>query len=127
MMKTWMVAGVVVALVWLGANGSRAQSDPGQSPSATDAAPAQPSPSDRQARGAKVRAACQADIQKFCPDAGPGRETFQCIRQHQDDLSDSCKTALASMRSQWHGRPGDGAAGGAPPPDGAAPPPAPPN
>ncbi len=59
-------------------------------------------------RGAKVREACKADIQKFCADAEAGRPTFQCMRQHQDDLSDGCKSAMASMRGQWRGHPPQG-------------------
>lgn len=49
--------------------------------------------------GGGVRAACQADIQKFCPDAkpGPGGTLRACIRDHQAQLSDGCKSALMAM------------------------------
>jgi len=49
--------------------------------------------------GGGARAACQADIQKFCPDAkpGPGGTLRACIREHQAQLSDGCKTAIAAM------------------------------
>jgi hypothetical protein len=50
---------------------------------------------------AAVRAACGADIQKYCPDAkpGPGGGMRDCIMKNHDSFSDSCKTALAQMRS----------------------------
>jgi len=49
--------------------------------------------------GADARAACRADIQKFCPDAkpGPGGTLRACIREHQAQLSDGCKAAIAAM------------------------------
>jgi hypothetical protein len=42
------------------------------------------------------RAACSADLEKFCRDA-PQRQGggFACLRQHKDELSDVCKAALA--------------------------------
>ena len=51
--------------------------------------------------GGGVRAACQADFQKLCPDAkpGPGGTLRACIRDHQAQLSDGCKSALAAMRA----------------------------
>ena len=59
---------------------------------------------------AGARAACQADIQKFCPDAkpGPGGTLRACIRDHQAQLSDGCKAAIAAMiaaRQAAGGRP----------------------
>lgn len=61
--------------------------------------------------GANVRAACQADIQKLCPDAKPGPSggMRECIRDHRAQLSDGCKSALAAMRAARQ------AAGGADP------------
>jgi hypothetical protein len=51
-------------------------------------------------RGA-IRAACGADFQKYCPDAkpGPGGGLRDCIMKNRDSFSDSCKAALAQMRS----------------------------
>jgi hypothetical protein len=37
---------------------------------------------------------CKADREKLCKDAPPGRGVFQCLRQHESELSDACKTAL---------------------------------
>ncbi len=46
---------------------------------------------------AAVRQACAADMQKFCPDkTGPDRR--QCMADHSADLSDGCKSAIASMQ-----------------------------
>lgn len=52
-----------------------------------------------QPAGGGARAACQADIQKFCPAAtpGPGGTLRACIRDHQAQLSDACKSAIAAM------------------------------
>jgi len=43
-----------------------------------------------------VRAACQADGEKLCPDK-QGRERFQCMREKQDQLSQPCKDAMAQL------------------------------
>lgn len=93
-MKYGMLAVVALSLAAFTYGVGRAQSDTDQHP-----------------RGAKVREACQADIQKLCADAEPGRGVFQCVRQHQDQVSDGCKAALASAHGsgQWRGRSGDGA------------------
>jgi len=40
---------------------------------------------------------CAADIAKFCGDS-QGRERFMCLRDHRDDLSDACRTAMSKMR-----------------------------
>lgn len=50
---------------------------------------------ERQERMARIKAACSADIAKFCSgssqtDERPGR----CLRDHKDELSESCKAAL---------------------------------
>jgi hypothetical protein len=62
-------------------------------------------------RGAAVRTACAADIQKFCPNAQMGPDMRKCIRGNFSSLSDSCKTALQQMRAahQEHSQ-GGGAA-----------------
>jgi hypothetical protein len=52
-------------------------------------------------RGA-VRAACQADIAKLCSAEADGHGAFRCLREHQDALSDSCKSAMATARAQRH-------------------------
>jgi hypothetical protein len=51
-----------------------------------------------------LRQACQADIDKLCSGVEPGGgHVIQCVRQHQDQLSDGCKMALSSARAnhQW--------------------------
>lgn len=50
-------------------------------------------------RGAALKAACGADIQKFCPDLGPSPELRACVRKNYESLSDNCKAFLAQMRS----------------------------
>lgn len=47
---------------------------------------------------AKMQEACGADIAKYCPDkTGPDRR--QCVMENHDKFSDTCKAALAEMRS----------------------------
>jgi hypothetical protein len=47
----------------------------------------------------EVRAACEADIQKFCAGVQPGGGRIRaCMRQHKDELSDGCKQAIAKAR-----------------------------
>ena len=46
--------------------------------------------------GGGVREACGADMAKLCPDAQPGPGRRQCMMAHKDQLSDACKTAIAS-------------------------------
>lgn len=82
-MKTLMVAISALTIVGASSVSALAQSD-------------QPSP---QGHGA-LRAACQTDLDKFCADIqGHGR--FQCLREHQDQVSDGCKAALSQAHS-WH-------------------------
>ena len=53
----------------------------------------------RQERMERIKTACGADIAKFCngssqTDDRPGR----CLRDHKDELSESCKAALPNRR-----------------------------
>jgi hypothetical protein len=84
-----------------------------------------PPPSQNAAANLGGRKACMADMQKFCADVerGGGRK-MACMRQHQDELSDACKTALAKRRAMRRERQADQGAqgeGAAPAPAGAAP------
>src|ERR1700722_3808713 len=75
--------------------------------------------------GGAVRAACQADIAKLCSaddtGGGGGHGDFCCLRDHQDAVSDSCKSAMATARAErqahgggWsHGPSGPSGGGGA--------------
>jgi hypothetical protein len=51
-----------------------------------------------------VRAACAQDVQKLCADvaAGGGR-ILACLKQHQDQVSDGCKQAVAKAMGQTNG------------------------
>jgi len=40
--------------------------------------------------------ACKDDIDKFCKDERGGGRVMQCLRQHEAELSEACKTELAS-------------------------------
>lgn len=46
---------------------------------------------------------CKADREKFCKDAQPGKGAiFQCLKQHEAELSDSCKAAVLQHRGRGH-------------------------
>ena len=47
--------------------------------------------------------ACQADSANLCPDAASGRARLQCLRDHFEELSETCRTALQTRRGD---RPG---------------------
>ena len=65
---------------------------------AAGAAFAQPAPGG--GRGAALKAACGADIEKFCPNMGPSPELKACVRKNYRSLSQTCQTFLSQMRSQ---------------------------
>ena len=52
--------------------------------------------------GGGMRAACGADMAKLCPDAAPGDARRQCMTAHKDQLSDSCKSAIAAAMAARH-------------------------
>ena len=68
---------------------------------------------ERAKRRAAMLAACGADIKKFC-DGMKGREAMMCMREHRDDLSDTCKAEMKKMRRSGGGA-GGPPAGGPPP------------
>jgi hypothetical protein len=70
------------------------------------AQPAPPPPGGGGGRGA-LAAACGADIQANCAQAGRGMR--QCLTDNQAKLSDGCKAALAALPP-----PGGGGGGAAP-------------
>jgi hypothetical protein len=94
-MKHWILAGAAFLIAGSIYGASHAQSD-GEQP----------------APGGGPREACTADIEKLCAGVDPGgHQIMQCLRQHQDDLSDGCKSTLMSARANHHWRhdaaPGD--------------------
>lgn len=44
----------------------------------------------------KLRVACAADIQKFCPG---GDKPGKCLKQHKDELSATCSAARAARQA----------------------------
>ena len=56
-----------------------------------------PAPSgDIQAAREAFRKACGDDAKSLCPDK-QGREMFQCLRENNDKVSQSCKDAMAKF------------------------------
>ena len=77
-----------------------------------------------------VRKACQADIEQFCGSTEPGGGRLgQCLREHEDRLSEACKTAITDMRARRRQHGPATATPSSPseasPPDSTNPPPAP--
>jgi len=64
-----------------------------------DEPPATP-PTPAQQRNLKeVRAACQTDVQKLCAGVQPGGgRIVACLKEHKDEVSDSCKQAIAKAK-----------------------------
>ena len=88
-MKYWILSGAVLIITGSTFGISHAQ------------------PADEQTRPNRsaLREACAADIEKFCADAeAGGHHVMQCVRQHQDELSADCKSALATMGADHHWR-----------------------
>jgi len=91
------------------------QGQPGQAPSDEG----QPGQGGRPGghHGGAVRAACQADIAKLCT-ADDAQRPFRCLRDHQDTVSDTCKSAMATARAERQarggGQPGGWSHGGGP-------------
>ena len=47
--------------------------------------------------------ACQADSASLCPDATSGRARLQCLHEHREALSETCRTALQTRRGDRQG------------------------
>ena len=53
------------------------------------------------ARGGGMKRACKADVEKLCADAKPGGgEIPKCLHDHEADLSDTCKQAMARRHAR---------------------------
>jgi hypothetical protein len=49
--------------------------------------------------------ACQADVQRLCPNAKAGKERQECMRQHKDEVSPECRhlvTGMMERRGEAH-------------------------
>jgi hypothetical protein len=50
--------------------------------------------------GAVLRKACQTDIEQLCGNVQPGGGHIgQCLREHQDRVSEACKSAISDARA----------------------------
>lgn len=61
-------------------------------------------------RGQAMKAACGADVQKFCPNLQPGPDMRQCVRKNFASLSDGCKSFIEQRRARRQEQGGGGAA-----------------
>lgn len=53
----------------------------------------------------RVEAACAAEIETLCPDAEPGRPTFECLGEYRQQLSPECREAERPRRHRGSGPP----------------------
>lgn len=60
--------------------------------------------------GQAMKAACSADVQKFCPNLQPGPDMRQCVRKNFASLSDGCKSFIEQMRAHHQQQQGAGGA-----------------
>jgi multidrug efflux system membrane fusion protein len=58
---------------------------------------APPGAAARSSARAQLMKICAADAAKFCGDK-EGRDRGMCLREHRDDVSDACRTAMSKMR-----------------------------
>ena len=91
-------AALLISLIpWGALAQTTTPSAPPAAPSASPVPKAR-SPAMKQAR-AKRRAACAADLQKFCADVEPGKGGRQkCLRSHRAEISPECKSARQELR-----------------------------
>ena len=88
---------IAAALLLLGLPLTALAQTPPPPPAATPAAP--PSPALKEAR-LKMRAACAADMQKFCANVARGSGALQsCLREHRAELSPECTAARGELRA----------------------------
>ena len=93
-MKVWITTAAALAIAGLVCGSSEAQPAGGG--------------------GGVVRKACHDDILQLCANVEPGGgRLIQCLREHQDRVSESCKSALSDAKAS---RRGHHASPDAPPP-----------
>jgi hypothetical protein len=111
-MKLSSIAGLAAALGLAAACAASAQDmpQPGGQPGS--------GPVPEHAGGRGAMRACREDMARLCAgvERGGGR-LMQCMREHKDQLSDGCKSAMAQVRQQRREQHMDGA----PAPQDAAP------
>lgn len=56
--------------------------------------------------GGAMRGACRADIEQLCSGVEPGGGRIaQCLREHADRVSDTCKSAMSQARANRRNHP----------------------
>lgn len=60
---------------------------------------AQPAFAQDAGSGSSMLAACSADVETVCKDAGEGRERFRCLRDNESKVSAGCRTAMEAQRA----------------------------
>jgi len=105
-MKTWISAGVALAIAGVALAAADAQTGP------------QAGGGQMRGGGGLLRGACRADVEQLCSGIEPGGGRIaQCLREHQDRVSNGCKEAISAARTNRRER--QGGAPDAPAPPGA--------
>ncbi len=96
-MKLWISAGVALAIAGFTLGLADAQTGP----------QAEGSQFGGGKGGGVLRGACRADVEQLCSGEEPGGgRIMKCLREHQDRLSSSCKSAISEARANHKGGPG---------------------
>lgn len=113
-MKLWIAASAALVIAGSAFGFAAAQNDMGGQPPAGSSDSGQSQGGQYQGghgghggHGGMLRQACMADVQKLCADVqmGGGR-IFQCLREHQDQVSEGCKAAIANAHAHQGGQGG---------------------
>ena len=105
-MKTWIMAGAALAVAGIALGAADAQTGGGQFGGGQFGGGR---------GGGALRGACRADVEQLCAGVEPGGgRIMQCLREHQDRVSASCKSAISEARANRRG-------GQSPAPDAPAP------
>lgn len=56
--------------------------------------------------------ACRADAQRFCPQSREPKQAFECLLDHQQDISDACYNALKNRMQSGQNQPAGGGGDG---------------
>jgi hypothetical protein len=102
-LQTLTVAAAFLVGTWAGAQTpAKPEAGPPKAeskPAAPAAAPAAPAASAAVA-SVKPDSPCKQDVEALCANVQPGAgRIYHCLREHQDEVSNTCKARLADLRS----------------------------
>jgi hypothetical protein len=94
-MKFWISAGVALAMAGFTLCAADAQTGPQAGGGQFGGG-----------KGGALREACRADVEQLCSGVEPGGgHIMQCLRDHQDRVSSTCKSAISEAHANRRGGP----------------------